>query len=435
MKTPFLIAKTPRAGRWNHRYLVPQAHLHTDQEHLMDWMAAANSPDSEDRLLGVKRTVLQQSGREGEEALVLVGIDLQKLDTEQRETLTGQLYEYLRQLGTWVEQFDWDRHGQDMVVHLAALDEWGQAFKDLPSVELTIKKTTPKRRLWGSVVLVSILFLGIGIYQFKAKQEQGSSDQPPPDATSETGGTASGDPGASGNTDQSSEPDLETLPKDKCEILVGIVGMVGKEECKIQKGTLDELNGCVNTLICQIKRNQSSKLQGSFFNLGGRCPGDTDSPSDTEVSEVSEVNDRYLKKVNEFNDRYLKLVGESGNTKVFAQFEKIKIKDECDITKNDCKPIDCIVEKDDTISNEDFPFLPIEIEINEDKVKLKNMIEFVQFFDHTREDETIKGCNTENITVCVTDIILPLREIINVLKTRADAGQKGVLTTWCQKAN
>ena len=89
---PVLFAETPRAGRWNHRFLIP-SHVEVDQSRLATWASRARRHDrGDDYLAAIRRNVVQASGgREGDELLVLAGIETDTLSSEIRDQLKGRL--------------------------------------------------------------------------------------------------------------------------------------------------------------------------------------------------------------------------------------------------------------------------------------------------------------------------------------------------------
>jgi hypothetical protein len=124
-----LIAKTPRAGEFNHRYLVADS-SGFEANDVLDWARRTTSRICGPDFFAVYHDVAQlRGGRTGEEGLMLVGIDTASLGEYQR-VLLEQLQALLPDLETLVTQeIDWQDYSHEgMVIACPKLNEW---MKDL----------------------------------------------------------------------------------------------------------------------------------------------------------------------------------------------------------------------------------------------------------------------------------------------------------------
>ena len=124
MVRPLLFAETPRAGRWNHRFLVPNE-LSMSEEQLAENAARARQRAQGADYLAVVRQVEQQDGgRMADELLVLHGVNVEHLDAATRRVLVKRLEERLDDLEHLVEIIDWEQEGKRLVVHRQELSQW-----------------------------------------------------------------------------------------------------------------------------------------------------------------------------------------------------------------------------------------------------------------------------------------------------------------------
>jgi hypothetical protein len=122
---PYLIALTPRAGRWNHRYLVPP-NLNLDTTVLGRLTSMAGQEAQGMAWLAVSHEVQQVGGsRAGKEILILGDLDVERLSPEAREHLLERLRHRLIDLGELITQeVDWEHEGRvDPVIRLE-LAQW-----------------------------------------------------------------------------------------------------------------------------------------------------------------------------------------------------------------------------------------------------------------------------------------------------------------------
>ncbi|MCA9174737.1 MAG: hypothetical protein KDB14_09665 [Planctomycetales bacterium] len=124
---PMLFAETPRAGRWNHRFLVPES-LSLSEEQLAEQAARARRRPQGANYLAVVRSVEQPAtGRAADELLVLHGVEVERLDAATRRVLLKRLAQRLEDLEQLVEALDWEQEGKRLVVHRRELKEWFDA--------------------------------------------------------------------------------------------------------------------------------------------------------------------------------------------------------------------------------------------------------------------------------------------------------------------
>lgn len=124
MDRPLLFAETPRAGRWNHRFLVPED-LDMSEEELAEEASYARQQSQGDNYLAVVREVHQpSSGRPADELLVLHGIQVEQMDAATRRELLKRLESRLDDLGRLVQSMDWEHEGKRLLVTRRELTTW-----------------------------------------------------------------------------------------------------------------------------------------------------------------------------------------------------------------------------------------------------------------------------------------------------------------------
>ncbi len=168
-----LVAETPRADKWNHRFIVSSTGDLSESEVAKVVAAARRNLQGEDYLAVSVKTAQSVSGRTGDEILVLTGIEVNKLSGTQRQQIMAQLEQRLAELAVLVtEKIDWERAGQSLLVERAELVEWEKAISDLLRVKKAIPPVKkPPARKWhpsqlklaGGVIGI-LLVLGLGIW-------------------------------------------------------------------------------------------------------------------------------------------------------------------------------------------------------------------------------------------------------------------------------
>jgi hypothetical protein len=176
MNKPQLIAETPRAGKWNSRFLAAQDGSLSDSEVAKIVTAARRNPRGDDYLAVSADRAQLLSGRTGKEILVLVGVDVKKLsETERLQKIVDQLDQRLDDLATLVtEGIDWDRDGQAILVKRRELGEWEKGFDGLPTVlpRREKKAAEPKKPSSGRLIVEILLVLGLGIWAITQHYEE-----------------------------------------------------------------------------------------------------------------------------------------------------------------------------------------------------------------------------------------------------------------------
>lgn len=128
---PILIAKTARAGEYNHRYLVPVQNGYAESEIYAIAQRATGRVCGPDFLAAYRQVTQAKGGRTGEEAIILAGIDTAALGERQKIILTfleGLLTD-LEHLVT--EEFDWNQRASDrMLVDCESLNLWMRRLKE-----------------------------------------------------------------------------------------------------------------------------------------------------------------------------------------------------------------------------------------------------------------------------------------------------------------
>ncbi|TGO03326.1 hypothetical protein PN36_08200 [Candidatus Thiomargarita nelsonii] len=160
MNKPQLIAETPRAGKWNHRFIAAQDCSLSDSEIKKIVAAARRNPQGDDYLAVSVKTAQSVSGRTGNEILVLVGVDVKKLSETQRQQIVTQLEQRLADLATLVTEINWDRDGQAILVKRRELGEWEKWFGEFVP-EQDKKVAVPKKPSSGQLKWVAGLVVGI----------------------------------------------------------------------------------------------------------------------------------------------------------------------------------------------------------------------------------------------------------------------------------
>ncbi len=194
MNKPQLVAETPRAGKWNHRFIAAQNGSLSDSEVAKMIAAARRNPQGDDYLAVIAETTQSMSGRTGKEILVLTGVDVKKLSDNQHQQIVAQLEQRLADLATLVtEEIDWDKEGQAILVKRPELGEWEKGFVGLPIFTPQQKVAVSKKPISNpfkivGVVVVGILFvLGLGIWSLQDSDSESSPAIPGSSSIDEEG--------------------------------------------------------------------------------------------------------------------------------------------------------------------------------------------------------------------------------------------------------
>lgn len=174
-----LIAETPRAGKWNHRFIVAPTGDLSDSEVAKVVAAARFTPQGEDYLAVSVKTAQSASGRTGDEILVLTGIAVNKLSDTQRHQIMVQLTQRLAELAVLVtEKIDWEQEGKTLLLKCVELANWEKDFKELPiakKVKPPTEKLLPRKWTPGQLKLaggvIGILLVLTIVWMWHGKEE------------------------------------------------------------------------------------------------------------------------------------------------------------------------------------------------------------------------------------------------------------------------
>lgn len=174
-KTPFLFIETPRAGKWNHRHIVPPG---VPQKSYLDIIEIARQKTEGDNFLAVghdNKVKQIKDNRYAPELLVLAGIDTKRLSDQQRKALQDSLNSLLRSVDTLVTgDIDWNREGENDPVVREELAVWfNQQFKDVETIVWNQKSKRLYKKIMSEITIVLLVLLGLGgggYYSYKQSQ-------------------------------------------------------------------------------------------------------------------------------------------------------------------------------------------------------------------------------------------------------------------------
>jgi len=188
-----LVIETPRAGKWNHRFIAAKDGSLSESE-VTKIIAAARRNSQGDNYMAVSSETAQSvSGRTGKEILVLVGVDVKQLSDIERQQIIEQLQQRLADVATLVtETIDWNKDGKELLLRRPELSDWTKEFSGLPKFSNPEKKSSlPKKyasklKFVGGVVgILVVLVIGIWVYTFGLFEKQ--NIPPAEELTDETG--------------------------------------------------------------------------------------------------------------------------------------------------------------------------------------------------------------------------------------------------------
>lgn len=166
MEKPVIFALTPRAGRWNHRYLAP-THFAWSQQMLSRLGDEAQKQTSDPNSLRASRQASQQTtGRVGSEYLVVRDERLTTLTDRERRSLEDELRQQLLSLDELISgQIDWEQES-GLVVRHSRIDElqehWEQRLRSLSSKPPGVRAGRfwrPRLALCVIALVAAVLFL------------------------------------------------------------------------------------------------------------------------------------------------------------------------------------------------------------------------------------------------------------------------------------
>ncbi len=195
-----LLIETPRAGKWNHRFIVADDSTLSESEITKIISAARRNLQGDDYIAVSSETAQSVSGRKGKEILVLVGIDIKQLSDVERLKLEQKLANI--DIETFVtETIDWNKDGKELLVCRSELTEWEKDFCSWSKFSYSEKKSllsklnSNKLKLIAGVVGILVV-LGIGFLMTsfedpKTKNIDGSENQSAENLTDNELGTPS----------------------------------------------------------------------------------------------------------------------------------------------------------------------------------------------------------------------------------------------------
>lgn len=184
---PYLIVATPRAGRWNHRTLVPPGLKENQVERISRCIAEARDQLNGKEWLAVSRMVKQsQGGREGQELLILADVDTEKLSPKIKKEILQRLENDFDDLERLIlHGIDWDTEGRDDPVKRPELAQWYlrgyDGFTLEPSRSSSVKEIPEKPKTYWPYVIGATTMLAILIASavfLNGGGSQTSSEQP-----------------------------------------------------------------------------------------------------------------------------------------------------------------------------------------------------------------------------------------------------------------
>ncbi len=167
MNKPQIIVETPRAGKWNHRFIAAKHGTLSDGEIAKIISTARRLPQGDNYISVSVDTAQSLSGRIGKEILVLTGINIKKISEKKRQNIISQLEQRLNtdldQLVT--ESIDWDKDGQTILLKRQELESWEEAFSHLPLLKMAKPKNKVTQKKWTMALIgVTVMFLGLGLF-------------------------------------------------------------------------------------------------------------------------------------------------------------------------------------------------------------------------------------------------------------------------------
>jgi hypothetical protein len=196
MMKPLLFIQTCRAGRHNHRFLVP-AGAGVDDKSVSRFTEQAKAvPEGGNYLAEVRHNILQQgSARMGDDVIVLVGVNVSRLKCD--GTLTQCVREGLRSLHDRLEDFltrqmssEWEKAGVPLVIERSELNEWLQELElQLPAklpehanrTEPLPATRGPNARwlLWGGGAVALLLTVAASVALLRPMDNPKQQEVPP----------------------------------------------------------------------------------------------------------------------------------------------------------------------------------------------------------------------------------------------------------------
>ena len=156
-----LACLTPRAGKTNHRFIIPTGSKLSEVELLKLGGLAREADNDKDDYIRVGHTVKQFNGRDGDEWLIVAGSALKNLSSQGREKIRSYLSNKIHQLENILANFNWDSFPEQTSVQSVELDVWeDEASKLLKNIGTGIVK----KWIWRGLVMAGVFFLAIMLF-------------------------------------------------------------------------------------------------------------------------------------------------------------------------------------------------------------------------------------------------------------------------------
>ncbi|MCK5718491.1 MAG: hypothetical protein KAH84_00930 [Thiomargarita sp.] len=164
-----LIIETPRAGKWNHRFIAATDGILSESAITKTIAAARRNPIGDNYIAVSSETTQSTSGRIGKEILVLVGLDVKQLANTEQQEIIQQLEQRLADVAILVtETINWDKDGKEILLRYPKLATWEQDFAGLPVFSKPKEKIALAQKLHSNnklkligVIAVILLVLGV----------------------------------------------------------------------------------------------------------------------------------------------------------------------------------------------------------------------------------------------------------------------------------
>jgi len=165
----YLVVETPRAGRLGHRFIRSSNVLPTEQS-IVDIFTKTGMNPVGANYISVSMPMTQTlpgSVRQGNEKIVLIGVNTQKVDIVKIEAALQKLFVPLDQL---IKDTDWEKESNKIICFNPILEGWisTKDFQDLPEYKSEDPKPPPsvlseniKKLL---LIIIVILFVGGGVW-------------------------------------------------------------------------------------------------------------------------------------------------------------------------------------------------------------------------------------------------------------------------------
>lgn len=153
---PLLLAETPRAGAYGHRFILPSGSKIKSTQ-VENYLRNATRINQGEDYLAASRTVEQRlpngAVRSGAETIMLANFSAGNLSEQRKNHLLELLQKRLSSLSELIESIDWDKEGKNTFVYRAELADWlnDEEIGKLPTA--LILEITPLHAIAAGVLL------------------------------------------------------------------------------------------------------------------------------------------------------------------------------------------------------------------------------------------------------------------------------------------